>query len=146
MPEVDWFDVAIAATVTLLLALASRWKMQREWREHRNWLAGKVRVSGVVERFSISEGSFESSQTTYTPVIVYRAHSGHLYSIHGETAATQEPAIGTAVDVAYDPALPSTARVVNEAPWTSYDRATAVGCFIFVAVLIAIFSGLIRHG
>src|SRR5688572_9300930 len=116
--------------------------MRRERAEHDVWVGRAQRATEIVERFSVSESS--ESLTEYTPVIVYQV-KGQKYQIGGERSTEQQPPVGSEIEVAYDPELPSSARVVRPNPPTGWSRAMDFGCLVLLTLILTFVVGLIRR-
>ena len=136
-------DLAIGLGGALVVFAFIAWRMRRERAAHDAWLGRAQRTTGTVERFSVSEST--ESLTEYTPVIVYEV-KGHKYQIGGESSTEQQPPVGSEIDVAYDPALPSSARVVGRNPPTGWGRAMDFGCLVLLTLILTFVVGLVRRG
>ena len=135
-------DLAIGLAGALVVFAFIAWRMRREKAAHDEWVARRQRVTGIVERFSVSESS--ESLTEYTPVIIYQV-KGQTYQIGGERSTEQQPPVGSEIEVAYDPELPSTARVVGRNPPTGWGRAMDLGCLVLLTLVLTFVVGLIRR-
>ena len=135
-------DLAIGLGGALVVFAFIAWRMRLEKAAHDAWVGRAKRVTGIVERFSVSESS--ESLTEYTPVIVYQV-KGQTYQIGGERSTEQQPPVGREIDVAYDPDLPSSARVVGRNPATAWGRAMDLGCLVLLTLVLTFVVGLIRR-
>lgn len=135
-------DLAIGLAGALVVFAFIAWRMRRERAEHDVWVGRAQRATGIVERFSVSESS--ESLTEYTPVIVYQV-KGQKYQIGGERSTEQQPPVGSEIEVAYDPELPSSARVVRPNPPTGWSRAMDFGCLVLLTLILTFVVGLIRR-
>jgi len=115
-------SLVVVGAVVCAAAAVFGWVAVKVQREHRQWCAGKARVDGVISRLAerrgqgLSEGaSGMSTDPVYLSVAVvrFRAANGLEYEIDAPEAPRQ---IGTVVEVAYDPALPSGGRGVERTP------------------------------
>lgn len=135
-------DLAIGMGVAIVLALRFRRSAARDLREHEAWVSTHPHAIGVVDR--IKEHSTFEHGTSYTPVIVYTLPNGQRYEIDGESSGFPTPPIGSEVEIAYDAALPSSARLVAPPPWTGDLGVGDVISFLVVAVIAAGVSTFIR--
>src|SRR5688572_2636419 len=109
--------VAICAAGAIFGGIAL--KVQRD---HRRWCEGKARVKGVVSRLAERRGQGLSEDASGMPtdaagvvtrVVRFRAANKIEYEIDAPEAPRE---LGTEVEVAYDPALPSGGRGVERVP------------------------------
>ena len=119
---------ALCAIGLLLL-----FQQERDFRAHRRWCAKAAKAEGAVARIgrrnwhSRNEPTSDDSYQT-VPVVRFRAASGAEHEFDAREAPAQ---VGAAVEVAYDPALPSNAKVVT--------RKRQPGCgVVFLAVGVAV--------
>lgn len=133
-----------AGAVACAIGVVSGLVAVKTQRDHRRWCAARPKVSGVVSRLAqrrstgLSEdASGMSTGTHYTtvPVVRYRAANRIEYEIDAPEAPSE---IGSAVEVAYDPELPSEARAVMRTP--------KVGCSVFLVIvgLVLVAIGIYR--
>jgi hypothetical protein len=97
---------------------------------------------GVVYRMKVHSGGEHS--TSYTPVILYTLPNGQRYEIDGENSGSPAPAVGSEVAVAYDAAVPSIARLVENPSWTGDLGIGDVISFFVVAAIAAGVTTFIR--
>jgi hypothetical protein len=135
-------DVAGGMFLALIgYVLASR-SLQRERDSHLEWVTSRPHVIGVVERLKVSHGE----DTTYTPVIVYTLPDKQHYAIDGESSGFPKPPVGTEIEIAYDPAIPSTARIVSPESLSNEKTFGDVVGFAFVAAFGTFITMLVRAG
>lgn len=91
-----------ALVITLILIVLFRRSQKRE----REWFHGKTIVEGTVRSAREQEYGFWSA-------VEYRGPDGHRYQITGDFDHTPAD-VGRTVRVAYDPAMPSEARLVKD--------------------------------
>jgi hypothetical protein len=142
---VDFFtpaDIALGLISAIVIAILFRRHARRKRDEHESWVNAHSQVIGVIDRIKVHEGA---ENTSYTPVIVYTAAKGQRYEIDGESSGFPTPAVGSEVAIAYDEALPSTARLVDPPSWTGEMGTADVIGFFVLAGLISAASGFIRH-
>jgi hypothetical protein len=135
--------VGVGATACALSTVFG-WIAIKRQLEHRAWCARGVKADGVVSRLAERRGTGLSEDAagmptdpnvSLVPVVRFRAANGIEYEID----APEAPAtIGSVVQVAYDPALPSGARAI--------DRTPKVGCAVvlFVAGVALVVIGMNR--
>lgn len=111
----------------------------KEKREHHAFCTTAARAEGVVSRISerghATKNERSEEEKFEVPIVRFRAADGAEY----EFDAPHLPrTLGMAVEVAYDPVLPSNARPLQ--------RQRRSGCAIFLAALalILIANGMIR--
>ena len=113
MPDTTFLVVAAAA----FAAAALTWRSQRRQRfEHEEFCAAAARTTGVISRIGRrgyhSRNPPTSSDKVHTVAVVrFKAHDGVEYEIDAP-GAPKTP--GLSVEVAYDPEMPSTARLVAQ--------------------------------
>ena len=137
------FTVADVAGGMLVATLVSVYvfrygKGERD--EHIAWVSARPRLMGVVEELKAIGGA--DGTTTYMPLIVYILPNGQRYAIDGESSDVQEPPVGTEVELAYDPTMPSTARLVAPASLSnerSWGDVIGFGALTFVGALATMF-------
>jgi len=124
--------VAVGAT-TSALSVVFGWIAMKRHREHRAWCARGTKADGIVSRLAERRGSGLSEDAGgmpsdpnvhVVPVVRFRAADGIEYEIDAPDAPTE---IGTVVQVAYEPALPSGARAIDATP--------KIGCAVVLLAL-----------
>jgi hypothetical protein len=133
-------DFAAGLCVAIVVAILVRKDIARRSQRHAEWVSRAARTKGIVDHHRVVEGTFDAPAEEYVPRIVYSASNGIRYQIDGRTARQRKPAVGTEVDVAYDPASPSTAFLVDDGWNDGSASRSALGCFVIafaVATLIA---------
>jgi hypothetical protein len=106
------FTIVDVAGGVLLAILASVYVFryrERACAEHIAWVNARPQLIGVVERLKEHAGD----ETTYTPLIVYTLPNGQRYAIDGESSGLPQPPVGNKIEIAYEPTMPSTARLVT---------------------------------
>ena len=111
-----------------------------------------TRVNGTVVSFT---SSYSNNSTTYTPVVQYQVN-GRAYKVTAGFGSSSVPANGSIHQVAYNPAAPQQAKVVESSTDTMLlylFPAVGVGLLIMAPVLFVRSSrrtgdinGLIRNG
>jgi len=139
MSSLDFGIGIVAAIVVAILFRRSAW---RDRQEHDLWVSTHPQVMGVVGRMKVHSGGEHS--TSYTPVILYTLPNGQRYEIDGRSSGSPAPAVGTEVAVAYDAAIPSTARPVEPPPWTGDLGIGDVISFFLVTAIAAGIATFIR--
>lgn len=100
---------------------------ERDYRAHRRWCATAAKAEGVVSRigqrgwYSRNEPTGDEDNVSSVPVVRFKAANGVEYEFDAGDAPSH---VGSVVQVAYDPALPSTARVESQ--------RRKLGCVVFV--------------
>lgn len=131
--------VAIGATACVAGGIFG-WIAMKTQRAHRAWCARATKVDGVVSRMAERRGQglsedaagMPTGPNVFTvPVVRFRAANGIEYEIDGPEATRE---IGSVVQVAYAPALPSDARVVDRTPKVG----CAIGIFVVGAILVVL--------
>lgn len=118
------------------------WGALRGQRAYAKWCAARARADGVVSRvverrvngsFSEDAGGMPTDPASITVAVVsFRAANGVDYEFDTQEVPLE---VGTAVAVAYDPALPSDARAIARTP--------KVGC---AAILLLVGAALAIYG
>lgn len=130
-----WTGVALGAA-----GAATGWIALKVQREHREWCEGKTKVDAVVSRIAerrrqtLSEdaaGNSTGNVDALVPIARFRASNEVEYEIEAPEAPME---VGAAVEVAYDPELPSAGRGVERAPKV----AIPILLMVFGAVLAAV--------
>ena len=98
-----WIVLMIAVVVIVLVSRS----IQRDARARREWFADKTVTTGVHTRCE-EIGEDDDPWST----IEYRAANGVMYQITGFFDLTPAD-VGREVEVAYDPEMPSEARIVE---------------------------------
>lgn len=111
---------------------------RRRHREKDAWLERATRTDGVVSRINEREdyNPRDELATTFTveiPVVKFRAANRIEYEFNAEAEVGK---VGSVVKVAYDPDLPSSARVVKEPHFQ-----LGCGILILIAGLVLIVLG-----
>lgn len=105
--------------------------------------AGWQRVSGEI--VSLSNGTSDGS-TTYSPVVKYSV-DGEAYRVTSSFSSSFAPTIGETREVAYNPAQPNQAKVVEEAGTTWWLWVFPLsGVAIIVIAIISFIKSLQRSG
>jgi hypothetical protein len=139
---VTFLDAAIGVLVAVSMAVIVGRSLRRESEAHRAWVAAARTVEGIVERIRVTQDA--DSWTQYTPVIVYRV-DGHAYSIDGATSGERDVEPGTKMSVAYDPKLPSSARLADgRKPPSEWDRKADIIVFVVGATIVTFAVAAIR--
>lgn len=135
-------DVSLVATggVACTIAAAVWYVAIREQRRHREWCAKGVKAQGVVSRLS-TRGHLSRNEPTDSdnisevPIVRFRAANGVEYEIDAPDAPRK---VGTPVEVAYEPASPSSGRAVERVP--------KIGCAVVVLVIgiALVIAGLLK--
>jgi hypothetical protein len=107
------------------------WRERKAHREHVAWCAAATKVEGAVSRLGTRDHLSRNKPTdddniSIVPVVRFRAANNVDYEIDCRDAPRT---IGAPVAVAYDPALPSSARAVARVP--------RIGCAA-IALLIGV--------
>jgi hypothetical protein len=139
MPDTS---LMIAGAVSCVAGAGFWWMEIAEERKHRSKLATYARGRGVVSRIAIrgwlsknepTELAIEDDEKVKkVPVVRFRASDGAEYEFDAPDAPHT---IGAEVDVAYDPAIPSSAQMTT--------RQKKPGCAI---ILFVIGIALIAYG
>jgi len=132
-------DVAGGMLLATLVTLYVFRDRERARGEHIAWVSARPRLIGVVGEMKAIAGTDE---TTYIPVIVYTLANGQRYAIDGESSGDPTPPVGTEVEIAYEPTMPSTARLVTPASLSterSLGDVIAFGGLTFAGTLAAMF-------
>lgn len=120
--------LSIIGAVLVLLAIVMLIHAERVHRAHVRWCATASRAEGVVSRVgrrhwhSRNEPTSDDRLTTVA-VVRFRAANGVEYEFDGRDAPKQA---GAQVEVAYDPASPSTAHAVA--------RTRRYGCIVMMVI------------
>ena len=117
MSQASLIAGAIALAATIAFVVVARRSMKRTAR----WFDGKPVVNGRLTRCAEQEDGDMWSTIEYEV-------SGHRYQLTGNYWHTRDD-VGMAIPIAYDPRLPSDARVVEK------ERATPVADFLGIAVV-----------
>lgn len=117
MSQASLIAGAVALAATIAFVLVARRSMRRTAR----WFEGKPLVNGRVARCA------EQDDGDIWSTIEYEV-GGQRYQLTGNYWHTRDD-VGTVIPIAYDPALPTDARVVEK------ERATPVADFVGVAVV-----------
>jgi hypothetical protein len=136
-------NVAIGVIVAIVILAAIDRDIRRRRREHREWVGSHTQITGVVDRVNVSD-SFESG-TSYTPVIEYTLPDGQRYAVDGETSSFPVMEVGSEVLIAYDPAMPSTARLVEPPSWKQGFSCGDAILFAVIATIATVIAGFIRR-
>jgi len=101
---------AILCAIAVILWI----RIERDLRAHRDWCAHAAKADGVVARIGQREWLSRNKPASddrvlAVPVVRFRAKNGGEYEFDAPDAPGE---VGAAVEVAYDPEVPSTARTV----------------------------------
>lgn len=123
----DTAVLVIGASACALSAVVWR-KAKKTHHQHEAWCSARAKTDGIVSRVGIrghlsrnppTEGGLSFSDDSLTQnaravaVVRFTASNGVEYEIDAPEVALE---VGTRIPVAYDPALPSDARVVQHTP------------------------------
>jgi hypothetical protein len=136
-------NVAIGMVVAMGVILGVEWNIRRRRRAHRRLVETYVQVIGVVTYVQVIE-TFESG-SAYTPVIEYAVPNGQRYATNGESSSSPDVEIGSEVLLAYDPAMPSTAIVVDPPSWKRQFSFGDVLAFALITIVAAAVVGFVRR-
>lgn len=121
----------IVAGAAVCAAAAGSWIADtRQQRAHEGWCATATKAEGIVSRLADPGGAMSRNPVTDDdrapglPIVRFTAANGVEYEIDAPDAPR---AVGATVAVAYDPALPSSARPV--------ERVRKVGCSVAGAMI-----------
>src|SRR5687767_9829235 len=128
-----------------MLLAAIAWFCVSRWHagvlaEHNAWVSARPQVTAIVDR--LKESSDSDGSSWYTPVIVYELPDHQRYAIDGEASGLPTPPVGTRIQIAYEPTMPSTAREVSPASLSEKNSLGNVFGFAvvtFVGTLITMF-------
>lgn len=96
-----------------------------------DWVATTGRVVDTVE---VAEGA-KDRPDQYRPVVEFQDHLGRTHTVTGRFGARPRPKVGSALDVAYDPADPADAAVVGGADGREWIKYAGAGAAATVAGL-----------
>ena len=133
MDSLDYFSgVALASLLSLLAARSyRRWSKRDE-----AFLATAARTTGVVHGYKVSKETFEAMTEEYSVVVHYQVN-GIAYQTNGSYERTKRFPIGSTLEVAYDPNVPSEARVIVNAEEENRVLSWIFPLFLFwVAVML----------
>jgi hypothetical protein len=126
----------VAGGIALVLAIASWLIDLKAAREHAAWLTGKTRTEGTVVRVGLRDHLSRNEPVSdekgrVSPVIRFRAANSVEYEFDAPDAPTE---IGSVVQIAYEPALPSNARAVARTPKIGCAIVFLAGALVLLAL------------
>lgn len=136
-------NLGIGMLVAIVVMSAVEWSIRRKRIAHRELVRRYAQGVGIVTKVVVAE-TFESG-TAYTPVIEYTLPDGQRYAMNGETSGFPEVEVGSEVRIAYDPALPSSAVLVEPPSWNRQLGFGDVLAFVLITVIVTAIVGFVRH-